>query len=446
MTAISLPTLSAWQSRIYKSPKRHKLLMSGRRKGKTEIMKLTAFRVAAEGGYVLWCSGDSDLAEVGWQQLTQWVSRFAQRYAPAGKGIVTLDGGGMIRRVSAAKATSGRGPTPALIVVDECQTVTDSFIKRARPSLMTNNGRMLLAGTPPDNAQQIRDAAWIREMIEHPERFPDWLIDNSGTTAEDIAFMMSVSDPTSKDMPWAQLLLKAQQELDNLRLEMGDSNYQREIEGKWVVPVAGSRVLDEYTNDNYGDQFGFDPKQGDVYWFMDRGEGSAYTVCLFAQVQLDRPGVRVFGEKFTIAIVDEADFVNECKKISDENGWPRPRMAVYDVRAPRFKTALWENGIKPYARNRTVDDGIHLLNSGFRKRWIGFHTRCSHLDGEMRNWRRKASGDPRDDHRDGADALRYGYEYLLDHYGQHWRKLALAGDELALKRNTHETVFTFSWV
>lgn len=440
---ISLPELSPWQSRVYYDKHRHHLLFGGRRKGKSKVLQFKSFRVAATGGLVLWTSGDSDLAEIGWKELTEWVSQFSERYAPAGKGIVTLNGGGMIKRTSAAKATSGRGPTPNLVVVDECQTVPVEFIMRVRPSVIVNGGGLLLAGTPPDNNQQLKNAKWIREMIEFPERYPDWLIDVAPTTVDDIAFMLRANNPEAKLWSDSELRLRAKRELDNLRLEMGETNYRREIEAKWEIRTEG-RVLDQFNSNNYSERFDFDPSEGDVYWFMDRGEGSAYTVCLWAQVQLSRPGLIVFGERFTIKIVDEGDFVEECLKQGAELGWPTPRKAVYDVRAPRFRRALLENGIMPFACNRFVDEGVQLLNAGFGKGWINFHTRCTHLEGEMRTWLLKSNGDPSDDHRDGADALRYGYEYLIDHYGKHWRSVVTDGS--APRREAPKTVFTFSWV
>lgn len=418
--------------------------MGGRRKGKTKLLQFAAFRTAAAGGLVLWTSGDSKLAEVGWQELTTWLEGFSSRYAPSGKGVVTIEGGGEIRRVTAANATSGRGPTPDLVIVDECQTVREAFIDRARPSIMVNGGRMLLAGTPPDSAQQMKDAEWIRKRLDNPARFPEWLMESKPTTVEDIAHVIRCRNKAEKK-PWAEYMAVAQAELDNYRLEVGDETYMREIEAQWIIKTGG-RVLCEFNGTNVDEKFGFNDREGDVYWALDRGEGAAYTVCLFCQAMLSRPGVSVFGEKFRMEIIDEGDFVEQCLAYSDEMGWPRPKMGVYDVRAPRFRQALWENNIQPYGRNRVVNEGIVLLNSGFRKKWVNYHPRCVQLNEEMWTWNIMPNGNPSDKHRDGADALRYLYEYLIDHFGPQWRKMSKTEDLQSLQRTRLDTVFTFSWV
>lgn len=407
--------------------------------------RLYATKVAASGGLVLWVSGDTQLAEDSWKELSTWIEPYANRYAPTGKGVVTLEGGGEIRRVTAANANSGRGPTPAMIVVDECQTVPGAFFDRARPSMAVSGGRMILMGTPPENAQQMKQAQWLRDMLDNPGKYEDWLIDGGATTAADIAFMISKNTPGADKLPWEELLRRGQRELDKLKVELGTETFEREMNAKWVIRTEG-RVLKEYSSLNIGDEFDFDPHEGDIYWFMDRGEGAAYTVCLFAQVTLSKPGIRVFGEQFTMNLVDEPDFVEKCLAYTEEMKWPRPKQAIYDVRAPRYKMALYEQGIQAFGCNRKVNEGIALLNAGFRKRWINIHSRCSHLESEMWKWQLKTNGDPSDRNRDGADALRYGYERLIDIYGKQWREMVKSEDLQSLQRTKLDTVFTFSWM
>lgn len=448
---IPFPTLTPWQESIWKSPKRHLLLMDGRRKGKTELLKLFAFRTAMAGGLVLWTSGTAKLAEQGFKELTEWLERYSARFAPSGKGIVSMGNGGEIRRVSAANATSGRGPTPALVIVDECQTVRRGFMDRARPSIMVSGGRMILAGTPPDSVSQRKDAQWIRDRLDAPENYPDWHIEGLPTTVDDLAFIIKNKNPEFRNATWPQLLEKAKQEMDELRQELGDENYQREILAKWVLRSQG-RILNQFSHSNVDDKFGFDSSEGDMYWGFDRGEGKAFTVCLFCQVMLSKPGLRIIGEQFVKEIIDEGDFADKCVEYSNTMGWPMPKMGIYDVRAPRFKRALWERGIPPFGRNRVVNEGINLLNAGFRKGWINYHSRCVQLEHEMSAWQYKSSasgeqtGEPSDYNRDGADTLRYLYEYLIDHYGPHWRKLVKQEDMQGLQRTARDTVFTFSWL
>ena len=443
---IPFPDLSPSQQRWWYTTKRNILVVGGRRRGKSMAGRLYATKEAASGGLALWVSGNTKTAEDSWKDLADYLEPYASRFAPEDKGVIVLEGGGEVRRVSAASALSGRGPTPKIVVVDECQTVPWGFFKRAFPAMAVNGGRMILMGTPPDSAAQLRQAQWLRRMLDEPDKFPEWLIDDGPTSPEDMAFMMLKNNhPKAKGRPWAQALIAAQEELETQRTTLGDETFDREFGAQWIISTTG-RVLKEFTTHNSTEQFDYDPNEGDVYWFMDRGEGAAHTVCLWAQVMLSQPGLRVFGEKFEIEIVEEDDFIDQCLEYSAEMGWPLPRLAVYDVRAPRYKQALFRKKIQSFGRNRSVDSGIKLLNSGFRKKWVNFHSRCTHLRTEMMKWEVKGNGDPSDRNRDGADALRYGYEYLIDKFGPHWRKLVKADDLQALQRTSLDTVFTFSWV
>lgn len=425
--------------------------MSGRRKGKTALAMLKALYCAANGGKVNWVSGDTALAEKGWKELCDWLKnyfpQYLNRFAPAQAGFVSFLGGGYIERVTAAKATAGRGGTPNMIVVDEVQTVPHAYIKRAIYSMMTNGGIMMCMGTPPEDAKQYKECKWIQEMIESPEKFPEWLIDSSGTTPEDLAFIIQHSHPTLTGCDWEAALAEANRQLANALAINGQDDFDREIGGKWTIKKIGI-VLSSYDYQrNRGECFDYSRNEGPIHLAIDRGEGVAPTVALFTQINATSPGIRVFDELYSDPIVDEYEFVQSCLDLCIKKGYPVPTLGVHDVRAPRYRYALFSKGVPPFSKNWSIDATIKSVNAGFRRGWIGIHPRCVRLLGNINKWKLNKQGEPSDYDCDGPDALRYDYNHSLDLYGEQWDALKpgeFQGESVYGAFDPSETVFAIS--
>ena len=144
---------------VLNDPSRFKVLVCGRRWGKTWTMRTAALdghgpglrrRGALHGGYVWWVMPTLPAARDTWDALCEhlkdaWVRRNAT------ERFFDLPGGGRLQVKSADQPDSLRGPGLAGVVLDETKDIlTSTWRSVLRATLATTNGWLLAGGTPGD--------------------------------------------------------------------------------------------------------------------------------------------------------------------------------------------------------------------------------------------------------------------------------------------------------
>jgi len=152
---------------VLTSRARFRLVVCGRRWGKTRLGAVIATIAAAHRKRVWWVAPTYTDTEVGWREIRSLTEPIGGREA---KGIrtITLPGGGFVARRSADRESSLRSEGLDLIILDEC-----AFMERARweyelrYALTDRRGGALFI-TTPDGMN------WIHDLWVAAEQNPDW--------------------------------------------------------------------------------------------------------------------------------------------------------------------------------------------------------------------------------------------------------------------------------
>lgn len=156
MTTVTLtaPTLHSTQQDVYDSPARFRVLVAGRRWGKSKLAALECIRVLMAGGAVWWVAPTFDLSKrVGWKTMTTMLDPIltGNYGATVNKSdlLITLPNGGYFQCKSADHPERLVGEGLDAVIIDECGIVhPDTWFESLRPALSDRLGRALFIGTP----------------------------------------------------------------------------------------------------------------------------------------------------------------------------------------------------------------------------------------------------------------------------------------------------------
>ncbi len=140
--------LHAAQQVVYDSPARFKVVVCGRRWGKTELGKRIAIEIAQQGKTVWWISPNYGVSLDVWRSfkdslVEQWEAKNEQQK------LILLPDGGSIRVRSGDDPDSLRGASLDLAVLDEAAFLREAIWTAAiRPTLSDRRGKALFLSTP----------------------------------------------------------------------------------------------------------------------------------------------------------------------------------------------------------------------------------------------------------------------------------------------------------
>lgn len=163
---LPLPHPGQWA--ILNSAARFRVVACGRRFGKTELGKVAALLVAADGGRVWWVAPTQKMALELWQSLLELLETHAQQVDRTNR-ILRLPGGGELRVQSAHVPDHLRGTGLDLVVVDEAAFCSEQAWQALRPALSDRQGQALFLSTP-----QGRNWFWRLYQRGLDPLQPDW--------------------------------------------------------------------------------------------------------------------------------------------------------------------------------------------------------------------------------------------------------------------------------
>ena len=163
------------QRPILNDPSRFKVIVCGRRWGKTALGLLaTVFghgqgirKGAIHGGKVWWIAPNYPTAEEIWRDLKRLCEPVAVHKDETERRI-ELPGGGSVSVKSAHNPAGLVGVGLAGVVLDEAADIhPEAWYKSIRPTLSDTGGWAVFIGTP-------NGYNWIHELFEHAAHEPDW--------------------------------------------------------------------------------------------------------------------------------------------------------------------------------------------------------------------------------------------------------------------------------
>ena len=251
---VSVYKLHKGQEEIAEDDARFRVVMCGRRFGKTALGITLACKAAIDGQPVGWFAPGYKYALEAWRELVQRLGPVTQRVSEQEKRLELITGG-VIEVWTLDTQDPARGRKYALVVIDEAGIVrelTETWQAAIRPTLVDLGGRALILGTPKG-----RRHGFIQMFNRgNLEEEPDWQSFRASTL----------------DNPWIP-----PEEIDAARKELPADVFAQEFEG---IP------LDDGVN-----PFGLDAIRGSVQemdeepdepvvWEVDLARAQDFTVAI----------------------------------------------------------------------------------------------------------------------------------------------------------------------
>lgn len=263
---IELPQLHPAQASIAANRSRFRIVVCGRRFGKTELAKTTIIRSALRGFPVAYFAPSYKLLSQTWREIVKTVTPVADRVSN-GEFRIELMGGGSVDAWSLDRDDAALGRKYKLVVIDEAARVRhkDVWYEAIRPTLADYQGSALFLSTP-----RGRNWLWSLWLAAKDPKATDWA---------------TFSFPTSANpfIPAA--------EIESARATMPDRLFRQEFLAEFIEDRGAvfRNVYEVSTADPMG------PIEGHDYVFgVDFGRHNDFTVVSVidvttrTQVHLDR--------------------------------------------------------------------------------------------------------------------------------------------------------------
>lgn len=146
---ITLPTLHPKQIEVARHPARFRVLVCGRRWGKTRLGVVLALEAALRGGRVWWVAPIYAQSLIAWRLLVPLARQIPGAAIRESEHAIRLPGGGEVWCKSADNPDSLRGEGLDLLVMDEADFIDEVVWSEAlRPTLADRRGRVLFISSP----------------------------------------------------------------------------------------------------------------------------------------------------------------------------------------------------------------------------------------------------------------------------------------------------------
>jgi hypothetical protein len=162
--------LTNHQRDVFCSKARFRVLVAGRRFGKTHLAMLEILKVAAQSNRVVWYVGPTEgqSKRLAWERLKRLTRHLWAKTPNETECRITLKSGSTIFVTGAHQPDSLRGDGLDFIVLDECAIMKpEAWSEVLRPALADRNGRALFIGTPKGRNH-------FYQRFEYAHAAPDW--------------------------------------------------------------------------------------------------------------------------------------------------------------------------------------------------------------------------------------------------------------------------------
>ena len=167
-TKYKLPKLHPAQLEVAKSKARFRILVAGRRFGKTRLGTLLCLAKAMEGKNAWWVAPTYAMALEGWKTVRDLAGKYGMEVKESEKTVYTK-AGGFLTVTTAHNPDRLRGAGLDFIVLDECAFIKEQTWKEVlRPTLTERKGGCLFISTP----KGIQN--WFKRLYDEAENNPDW--------------------------------------------------------------------------------------------------------------------------------------------------------------------------------------------------------------------------------------------------------------------------------
>lgn len=321
---ITLPKLhtgranSGGQLEIAQHPARFKVVMCGRRWGKTILGVFLCFKCGFEGGRAWWVAPNYKIANEGWVELKKLVRQINEslpykieiRESDRQIAFPAQLGGGLVEVRSSDVEGSLRGAGLNLVVIDEAASHRSTvWTEELRPALIDKRGGALFIGTPKGNN-------WFAQLYQFAVKgsSDSWAAWKRTTWDNPI-----ISDEEKKEIE-GEYVGRPDKYAQEILADIGASQYLVYPEFNREVHVWKEDYLprfDHYVGglDFGGDQIGSHKSAGIISGITADG----FMICLR---EFEEAGSNITERQLNWI----ADTENNIKRLHSKNNWPPPRI------------------------------------------------------------------------------------------------------------------------
>ncbi|WP_371877900.1 phage terminase large subunit [Shinella zoogloeoides] len=233
------------QKRVLQDPRRFRVIVAGRRWGKTQVCKIALIQAAAgkKNQLVWYVAPTYQMArDILWEDLklsipSKWVKRMNET-----RMTIRLVNGSTIMLKGADKPDSLRGVGISFLVMDEAQDVKeDTWEKVLRPTLATTGGRVIFIGTP-------KSFNWLYDKFQEGQK-GDTYKDEKGRTVVNAWKSWQFPTITSPFIP--------KKEIEQARRDMDEKSFRQEFEASFET--MSGRVYYAFNRKEHVGDFAFNP-------------------------------------------------------------------------------------------------------------------------------------------------------------------------------------------
>lgn len=146
---VTMPRLHAGQMEVFQDDSRFKVLVTGRRWGKTRLGTVMCIDYALRGMRAWWVAPSHPMATVGWRGLKELAQAIPGVSKREKDRLLTFHTGGSVQVRSADNPDSLRGEGLDFLVIDEGAFMKEeAWTQALRPALSDRQGRALIISTP----------------------------------------------------------------------------------------------------------------------------------------------------------------------------------------------------------------------------------------------------------------------------------------------------------
>jgi len=227
---VKLPELHSGQLDVASSDARFKVLVAGRRWGKTRLGVWLCIAKAMQGKRTWWVAPTYAMALEGWKEIRTLGIDYGCVVKEYEKTLYTPTGGQVTVR-SADNPDRLRGAGLDYIVLDECAYIKEDVWKEVlRPTLTERRGGALFISSP-------KGYNWFSRLYDDAEKYSDW---------------SRWQLPTSTN-PFVPL-----EELEVAKREIGSFLYSQEYEAEFVEAKGGIFHPEWFRYYTTGSKLGYD--------------------------------------------------------------------------------------------------------------------------------------------------------------------------------------------
>lgn len=169
---VAVPPLHAAQLEVAQDPHRFRVLVAGRRFGKSRLAAILCILEGLAGRRAWWCSPSYPMAGAAWRELKDLAAQAGAEIRESDMTVV-FPRGGFVRVRSSDKPGSLRGEGLDFVVMDEAAFQDENvWVSELRPSLADRLGRALLVSTP--NGHDWFWRLFTRGQNPHESEWKSW--------------------------------------------------------------------------------------------------------------------------------------------------------------------------------------------------------------------------------------------------------------------------------